>query len=112
MAHLSTLNMIEIKFLHTMLKQKRAIIIFLSAAVLFMLPMLGMLISNHVNWSVFDFVVAGIILFGTATLLEIILRNVTLKETRIVLIFLLAIIFLLVWLELAVGIFGTPLAGS
>lgn len=68
--------------------------------------------TDEVNWTLVDFVVAGLLLFGTGFTLDIIVRKVNRSEYRIVLYVLLLLVFLLVWAELAVGIFGTPFAGD
>jgi hypothetical protein len=45
-------------------------------------------------------------------MLEIILRKVKSTKFRIAICLTLLILLILIWTELAVGIFGTPLAGS
>lgn len=84
----------------------------LSSLVLLLLPLLAMQFSNEVNWSLFDFVVAGILLFGTSLIIELVFRTVRRKELRIILAFLILAALFIVWVELAVGVFGTPFAGS
>jgi len=53
----------------------------------------------------------GILLLGAGVLIEVVTRKVK-KQNRIVLYVAIFLSFLLVWAELAVGIFGTPFAGS
>lgn len=81
-------------------------------ALLLLVPLVAMQFTDEVNWTLFDFVVMGFLLAGAAGLLELVLRKVARRDYR--LLFGLAILagFLLVWAELAVGIFGTPFAGS
>ena len=68
--------------------------------------------TAEVQWSLFDFIVMGILLMAVGTGLEIVLRKVSSPVRR--LFWLSAVVFagLLLWAELAVGIFGSPLAGS
>ncbi len=68
--------------------------------------------TAEVQWSLFDFIVMGILLMAVGTGLEIVLRKVLSPGRR--LLWLSAVVFagLLLWAELAVGIFGSPLAGS
>lgn len=83
-----------------------------SSLALLLLPLLAMQFSNEVNWSLFDFVVAGILLFGTSLIIELVFRTVRRRELRIILALLILAALLIVWVELAVGVFGTPFAGS
>ncbi len=93
-------------------KNRRLLIILASALSLLLIPLIGMQFSSEVDWSPFDFVIMGTLLAGVGILLEVVLRKVTKTENRIALIAILLIAFLLIWAELAVGIFGTPFAGS
>jgi hypothetical protein len=68
--------------------------------------------TTEVNWTWFDFVVAGILLYGTGLLCELVLRKVKDTGRRFLIIGIVLVVLFLVWAELAVGIFGTPLAGS
>ncbi|HSL88381.1 MAG TPA: hypothetical protein VK870_03680 [Ignavibacteriaceae bacterium] len=94
------------------MKNKRLILILLTVVFLLLIPFIAMQLTNGVNWSVFDFVVMGILLLGTGLLMELVFRKVTIVSHRIVLILTILFIYLLIWAELAVGIFGTPFAGS
>nr|MCS5551165.1 hypothetical protein [Gammaproteobacteria bacterium] len=71
-----------------------------------------MQLTNEVNWSLFDFIIMGAMLTITGLLGEIIFKKVKKYKHRVTLYVVVAIIFLLIWAELAVGIFGTPFAGS
>lgn len=94
------------------MKNKRLIIILIVVAVILTIPLVAMQFTTEVNWSLFDFVVAGILLLGTGLIIELILRNVKLLKHRILLSAIVLFILFLVWAELAVGLFGTPFAGS
>ena len=83
-----------------------------TAMLLLLLPLIAMQFTTEVNWAIGDFIVAGVLLFGTILFLELILKVVPIKNYRIGLIALLFILLFLLWAELAVGIFGTPFAGS
>lgn len=91
---------------------KRIHYILLFVPVLLAIPLIGTMVSESVRWSPFDFLVMGILLTGAGLLLELILRKAPGRSSRVVGIVLLALAFLLLWAELAVGIFGSPLAGS
>ncbi|NND63564.1 MAG: hypothetical protein HKN48_10290 [Flavobacteriaceae bacterium] len=94
------------------LMNKRFAIILLSIPLLLLIPLIAMLFTNEVNWSLSDFIVMGALLLFTGLVIEILLRLVKNKGTRIALIVIAVVIFLLIWAELAVGVFGTPFAGS
>lgn len=68
--------------------------------------------TDEVDWDVIDFVVAGALLFGLGLLTSLAHRKVNSKEKKIAVIFLIVLVFILIYMELAVGIFGTPIAGS
>jgi hypothetical protein len=94
------------------MKNKRLIYIVLSVALLLLIPLIAMQFTDEVKWTLSDFIAAGILLLGTGLLCELVLRTVRKPVTRIVFCTILLAGLILVWLELAVGIFGTPFAGS
>lgn len=91
---------------------KRLIAILLTATVLLLIPFTAMQFSNEVKWTLVDFVTAAVLLFGTGLMCELVLRKVKKTRNRIILCAAILTTLLLVWVELAVGIFGTPFAGS
>ncbi len=95
-----------------MTENKRLIGIVLAVALLLLVPLLAMQFTDEVQWSTFDFVVAGVLLLGTGLLCELVLRKVKTTRYRIAICAGLLATLLLVWVELAVGLFGTPFAGS
>jgi len=93
-------------------QNKRLVTILAIAIAILLIPLIAMTFTNEVNWKIFDFLVAGILLVGTGLTLEFILKRIKTLRYRILFGVLLFVILLLIWAELAVGIFGTPLAGS
>lgn len=79
---------------------------------LLLVPLIAMKFTTEVNWDAFDFIVAAVLLLGTGLVCEMVLRNVRSTQNRILLCGVILVILFLVWAELAVGIFGTPFAGS
>jgi len=71
-----------------------------------------MLFTDQVNWDVADFITMGILLFGTGLGIEFSVRSLRRSAHRIIAGLIIASLFSLVWLELAVGLFGSPWAGS
>lgn len=94
------------------MKNKRLIIILASASTLLLIPLLAMQFTNEVNWSVSDFIIMGGLLFGTGLLCELIMRKVKSVTNRIIICGAVLFVFFLIWVELAVGLFNTPFAGS
>ena len=83
-----------------------------SPLLLLLLPLLGMFVSNEVNWSFFDFIIMGILILSFSFGIKQVLKTIKNTKYRILIIGLILILFLLIWAELAVGIFDSPLAGS
>lgn len=94
------------------MKVKSLIIILISTIVLLLIPLIAMQFSDAVNWTLSDFVVAGVLFCGAGIMCDFVLRKLKKSDYRSVIILALILIFLLIWAELAVGIFGTPLAGN
>lgn len=84
----------------------------LAAAGLLLVPFIAMQFTDEVKWGVFDFIVAGLLLFGTGIAIEVVLRLLTTFWSRFISCAVILVVLFLVWAELAVGLFGTPLAGS
>ena len=71
-----------------------------------------MAITDEINWSLLDFIIMGSLIISLSIGINFIInRNKNLKN-RDLYIGILVLIFTLIWTELAVGIFGTPFAGS
>jgi len=94
------------------MKNKRFIGILCIVAFLLLIPFTAMQFTNEVNWTLFDFIVAGGLLLSSGFICEWVLRKVHNTNHRIVFCSIVLLLLLLTWVELAVGIFGTPLAGS
>ncbi|MDO9261341.1 MAG: hypothetical protein Q7U08_05325 [Flavobacteriaceae bacterium] len=96
-----------------MIKQnKRLIGILLSIFFLLMIPLIAMQFTNEVAWTLFDFVVMGVLLLTTGLLCELVLRKVKKTAYRIALCIALLLALFIIWAELAVGVFGTPFGGQ
>jgi hypothetical protein len=94
------------------MKNKRLIFILLIVAFLLFIPLIAMQFTNEVNWTLFDFIVAGVLLLGTGLIFDLVIRKIKNINYRIAISVALLLILLLVWAELAVGVFGTPISGS
>ena len=76
---------------------------------LLLIPLIAMQLTNEVNWSFFDFIIMGALLTITGLLIGIVIKKDKYYKYREIFI---VIMFLLIWVELAVGLFGTPFAGD
>lgn len=94
------------------MKNQRIIIIFTVIAILLCIPLIAMQFTDEVNWGIFDFVIMGILLSGTGLIIEFVLRKSKNTRQRLLFCTIVFLFFLLIWAELAVGVFGTPFAGS
>jgi hypothetical protein len=73
---------------------------------LLLVPLAAMQVTTAVNWDAADFIVMGLLVFGTASLFVLAARRAP-RERRTLIGGLFVIAFLYVWAELAVGVFTT-----
>jgi hypothetical protein len=83
-----------------------------SPLLMLLLPLIGMFFSNEINWSFFDFIIMGILILSLSFSIKQVLKTTKNINYRILIIAVILILFLLIWAELAVGVFDTPFAGS
>lgn len=93
------------------MKTDNIIRIVIGTALILMVPLLAMLVADEVNRGLFDFIVIGTLLIGTGLMYELATTRVIAKYRAVIAVVLVAAL-LLAWAELAVGVFGTPFAGS
>ena len=84
----------------------------LFGAILLLIPVVAMQITDEVNWDMMDFIVGGILIFGTIGVIEMVIRKTKENKYKIIIVFALIIAALIFWAEMAVGIFGSPIAGN
>ena len=83
-----------------------------SPLLLLLFPLLGTLVSNEVNWSFFDFIVMGILILSMSFGIKQVIMTTKNTNYRVLIIGMILLVFILIWVELAVGIFDTPFAGN
>jgi hypothetical protein len=91
----------------TMKKNKNIIRIALVTAFILLIPLVAMQFSDEVDWNLFDFVVAGALLFGSGLAYELVARKRGNVAYRAAVGVAVAAALLLVWINLAVGIIGS-----
>lgn len=76
------------------------------------IPLIAMRFTAEVQWGLMDFVVAGGLLLSVGLLIAFVMNQPVFQKYRWVIISAVVLVFVLLWMELAVGVFGSPLAGS
>ena len=95
-----------------MLTLKRSFVILGLVGLILLVPLLSMLVTPQVVWGPADFLVAGTLLACTGFLVDLVLRKSKTSRGRFWLTAGIFLVFALVWIELAVGLFGSPWAGN
>lgn len=94
------------------MKTKNVLIILAIVGAILLIPFIGSQVSTEVNWSSSDFVIMGTLLFLTGLAINFALSRLKTFRSRLIACAVIIFVLLIVWAELAVGIFGTPFAGS
>ncbi|MEX1995610.1 MAG: hypothetical protein WD887_02430 [Candidatus Saccharimonadales bacterium] len=83
----------------------------LGTAFILLIPLVAMQFSEEVDWGVGDFIIIGTLLIGAGLIFELMKTRVNAKYRPILALIVFAAV-LLIWVELAVGVFGSPFAGK
>jgi hypothetical protein len=86
--------------------------VLLGTGAILLVPLVAMRFTREVNWGPLDFLVAGALLAGIGSLYVLLTRKLRTAPQRRLIGGGLLLTLMLVWAELAVGIFGSPIAGS
>jgi hypothetical protein len=89
------------------MKNKRLLLILAAVSALLLIPFIA-----GFDWTSIDYIVMGFLLLVTGLACEMVLRKFKSTKQRIFIVGAVLLAFFLVWAELAVGIIGTPFAGS
>ena len=95
-----------------MTQSQRSTLLYSIPLFILSIPLMAMQFTKEVNWTISDFLVMGILLFTTVFTIDFVLKKFKTLKSRLILIVGTVVLLALVWAELAVGIFGSPLAGS
>jgi len=79
---------------------------------LLLIPLIGTVVSDEVNWSLFDFVIMGFLLILLGVGINFVTTRSKNLKKQILYIGFIVLLFLAIWAGLAVGVFGTIFAGS
>ena len=91
---------------------KRFSILTFAPLALLLIPLIAMHYSDEVHWTLIDFAIMGVLWLVAGMWTQRVVKRVKSFPRRATYIILVILLFLLVWAELAVGIFGSPLAGN
>jgi hypothetical protein len=95
-----------------MKKSQVSLGIYGTASLLLILPLVAMQFTSEVDWKPLDFVLAGFLLYGTALGIDTVQKRVKDKQKAVLYAGAILLVLFIIWAELAVGILGTPFAGS
>ncbi|MFO0781609.1 MAG: hypothetical protein U0524_01815 [Candidatus Saccharimonadales bacterium] len=70
-----------------------------------LIPLVAMLVSDEVQWSLWDFVIMGALLLGAGLVYEFVSRKLNRASRRVITAVIVAIVVAVVWIQLAVGIY-------
>jgi hypothetical protein len=79
---------------------------------LLLVPLISMQFYEEANWNIADFIIAGALLMGAGLTFVFLTRYTIGKKHRLIIGSILLILLVVVWAELAVGIFGTRFSGD
>ena len=94
------------------MKSKNILLILTIVITILLIPLIAMQFTTEVNWEISDFLIAGVLLFVFGILIELIIRKVKQVNLKVVFIAVIILLLLLIWMELAVGLFNSPISGS
>lgn len=84
----------------------------LAALSLLLVPFIASIFTDEVDWNALDYTIMGVMLLAVGGAIQWVVNRVTSPAKRVLWIGVAVLLFLMVWAELAVGVFGTPFAGS
>jgi hypothetical protein len=86
------------------LQNKIFLWIALATGIILLIPLIAMQFTGDVNWTLFDFITMGFLLFGGGSIFVLTARKID-KKYRVATGIALAIALLWLWAELALGVF-------
>ena len=87
------------------MNEKRHIVMLVAIVSILLTPLVAMQFSTEVLWTASDFIIAAILLSSFALLIEFVIRKTQQGMCRTLLFLFIFFTLMLLWAELAVGIF-------
>jgi hypothetical protein len=94
------------------MKSKNTVKYIVAAELVLLVPFVAMFFTDEVKWGLADFIIVGVLLAGIGIAAQLIINGVKTNSRQVAIGVVLAALMLLMWVELAVGLFGSPFAGS
>lgn len=91
---------------------KKNFILAFASFLLLLIPFVAMQFTDEVNWSPSDFLIMGILLFAVGLSLKWVTKHIKSKAQQWILKMFILLVLIMLWAEMAVGIFGSPIAGN
>lgn len=77
-----------------------------------LIPAIAMQFTDDVKWTLSDFIIMGLLIFTAGTVYVFGSRQAKNLKHKVMIGLCIAAVLIAIWIELAVGVFGTPFAGS
>lgn len=94
------------------MQKKNVVRSILAAQLVLLIPLVAMQFSDEWDWKLTDFIIVGILLAGVGIGFQLVVSSAKTNPVRVIIGIMLVAAMVLIWAELAVGILGTPFAGS
>ena len=78
---------------------------------LLLIPLVGSQFTTEIQWDMYDYLAAVLLLSAGAWSIEGILQSQKSKHLKKIGVVVILLLLLILWAEMAVGLFGSPLAG-
>lgn len=93
-------------------RNKRWLFFLAAAGLMMLIPLVTMPFSGRMQWSAFDFALIGVFFVVVAFALEVALKVFRRSTHKLEIAAIVGVAAAILWVELAVGLVGSPLAGS
>jgi hypothetical protein len=97
---------------YTYMQRRNLLRVVLITALILAVPLVAMQFTEGVDWDIRDFTIVAVLLLTTGFAYELAVKRISNPNYRTITALALLGGLLLIWAELAVGVFGSPFAGS
>ena len=94
------------------ISKNQVLTVLVIVSTLLTIPLIAMQFTTEVQWELLYFVIAAAILISVGMFIAFVMNQPVLQKYRWFIISAVVLVFVLLWMELAVGLFGSPIAGS
>jgi hypothetical protein len=90
------------------MQKKNVLRIIVGTGLILLIPLIAMQFTSEMNWDLTDFVVIAVLLIGSGLIYELFASRIRNPKHRIILAIVVIFAVLLIWADLAVGVFNIP----